>query len=124
MKVYGMSIKNIGAISKIISELHVLGDEQKAKQVQRFFKTGDGQYFQHDIFWGVTVPQVRKIAHASEHLEPEQLAQLLEHEVHEVRLCALLIMVARAKREPELMYNLYLKKIRFINNWDLGPVKK
>lgn len=103
----------------LINNLEVLGSAEKAKHLQRFFKTGVGEYAQGDVFWGITVPQVRTIACKYKHIDANQLALLLEHRVHEVRLCALLIMVYQTKNFPDKIYDLYLKKTKFINNWDL-----
>lgn len=111
-------LKNLGP-NNLINDLKLLGSPQKAEHLQRFFKTGIGQYAHGDIFWGATVPAIRKIAGAYKHIEIKQLEKLLEHKVHEVRLCALLIMVFKSKTSPDQMYNLYLKKTAFINNWDL-----
>ncbi len=105
--------------NNLVNDLKLLSSAEKAKHLQRFFKTGVGQYAHGDVFWGITVPLVRKIAYTHKHLEVNQLEKLLEHKVHEVRLCVLLIMVFKSKTLPEQMYNLYLKKIAFINNWDL-----
>lgn len=103
----------------VINDLKLLSNKQKAILVQRFFKTKDGQYAQGDVFLGITVPLVRKIAHQYKNLEIDQIEKLLEHEVHEIRLCALLIMVFKTKIAPEQIYNLYIKKTNYINNWDL-----
>jgi 3-methyladenine DNA glycosylase AlkD len=103
----------------LINDLEVLGSPEKAKHLQRFFKTGEGGYAQGDVFWGVTVPQVRTIACKYKHIDVNRLILLFEHSVHEVRLCALLIMIYQAKNFPDKMYGLYLKETKFINNWDL-----
>lgn len=103
----------------IIKELSLLANRERAIFLQRFFKTGKGQYAQGDIFWGISVPSLRKIASKYKNLEIIKLEELLSHEVHEVRLCALLIMVFKAKTDSEQMFDLYLKKINYINNWDL-----
>lgn len=107
------------SIVKIIDALQSLGNEGKAAFVQRYFKTGKGHYAQGDVFWGISVPHVRVVAHAYRHISVNQIENLLANEVHEVRLCALLIMVVKSKDQPEAMYNLYLKKMSCINNWDL-----
>ncbi len=106
-------------MNNIISSLKSLGSLEKARILQRFFKTGSGEYGQGDIFWGITVPLIRKTAREHKHLDIQQLEKMLEHEVHEVRLCALLIMVLQAKTTPDQIYDMYLKKTPCINNWDL-----
>jgi 3-methyladenine DNA glycosylase AlkD len=103
----------------IIKELKSYASPEKAQHLQRFFKTSIGQYAEGDIFWGLTVPTVRNIARTNKKLDVQPLEKLLEHEVHEVRLCGVLILVFQAQMEPEKTYNLYLSNTKFINNWDL-----
>jgi 3-methyladenine DNA glycosylase AlkD len=106
-------------VDNIIGDLKRFGNPEKAQAVQRFFKTGKGHYAEGDVFWGITVPLVRRIAHLYKDLATKNLEKLLTHEVHEVRLCALLIMVFKSKTEPRHMYTMYLNNISFVNNWDL-----
>ena len=51
------------------------------------------------------------------------MAELLQSEWHECRLCALLMMVERFKKsdekEREAIYRFYLSQTERINNWDL-----
>lgn len=103
----------------LINDLKAAANPEKASFLQRFFKTGKGQYAEGDIFWGLTVPFVRSIAHKHKNLKPAVLAKLLQHNVHDVRLCSLLIMVQQAKVYPEQMFKLYLDSTAFVNNWDL-----
>ncbi len=108
------------AIGNVISDLQELRNPAKAESLQRFFKTGKGQYGYGDIFWGITVPLNRKVALKYKHMAiSDEFEELLTHEVHEVRLCALLIMVAKSKIAGQQMYDLYLNNTHFINNWDL-----
>lgn len=106
-------------MNDILNDLKKLGSPKKAEHLRYFFKTGAGQYAEGDVFWGVTVPLVRKIAKTYKDLGITHLEKMLEHEIHEVRLCALLIMVFQTKNMPKPMYDLYLKKTACINNWDL-----
>lgn len=103
----------------VINDLKKQANPEKAIFLQRFFKTGKGQYAEGDIFWGLTVPLVRSIAREHKDLDPTQLEKLLKHQVHDVRLCSLLIMVHQAKTNAEQMYTIYLNNTQFINNWDL-----
>ena len=50
------------SINDITQSLLAVADIQKAKSMQRFFKTGKGEYGEGDIFIGVSVPQQRAIA--------------------------------------------------------------
>ncbi len=103
----------------LINDLKTAANPEKATFLQRFFKTGKGQYAEGDIFWGLTVPFVRSIARKYKALQPTALEKLLQHEIHDVRLCALLIMVQQAKVYPKQMFKLYLDHSVFVNNWDL-----
>ncbi len=106
-------------MNDLIDELKALGCPQKAQHLQRFFKTGAGQYGEGDIFWGITVPEMRKVARKYKDVDSSSLEKLLAHKVHEVRLCALLVMVAKAKAEPQPIFKLYLSQTKYVNNWDL-----
>lgn len=47
---------------KIEKRLKGLGGKADAEQAQRFFKTGPGQYGEGDIFLGIRMPVLRKLA--------------------------------------------------------------
>lgn len=105
------------------SRIEAMGLPEKALAQSRFFKTGEGEYAQGDCFWGVTVPQVRSVAKACKEVPLSVVEELLKDPVHECRLLALLICVARFPKADEVLrtqiYRLYLNHTRYINNWDL-----
>lgn len=96
----------------------------QARVLAGFFKTGKGQYGEGDKFIGVKVPQQRLVANQFyQRLTLAQIAQLLHSPIHEHRLTALLMLVNRyengGKDEKQKVFALYIKNIRYINNWDL-----
>ena len=110
-------------IAKIQGELVEHSNAADAAFLQKYFKTGPGQYGEGDVFRGIRVPQLRKLSVAYRSLAIEQVLQLLHSVYHEDRLLALLILVLRFAKEDEAgreaIYDLYLGNTRFINNWDL-----
>ena len=120
-----ISITHLTAAA-VCSRLQALGDSERARALQRFFKTGQGQYGEGDVFVGLRVPEIRKLAKEYEKLPLSEIIGLLRSPLHEARLLALLILVrAYAQGDSSLqerIYNLYLKNTRFINSWDLVDV--
>jgi 3-methyladenine DNA glycosylase AlkD len=103
--------------------LAAMADPARAATLQRFFKTGRGQYAEGDVFIGVTVPQVRAVVRAAGTVALGQITALLRSRVHEERLLALLLLVEAFDRgtetERRAIYRLYLSSTAYINNWDL-----
>jgi 3-methyladenine DNA glycosylase AlkD len=95
----------------------------QAKLLQRFFKTGPGEYGAGDVFLGVRVPAIRKLVPHADTLKPSELRRLLRSRFHEERLLALLILVRRFQRGDEAIrrgaFDLYLAETRHVDNWDL-----
>ena len=111
-------------LHKLRSDLKSISNPKKAKILQRFFKTGKGEYGEGDIFMGITVPESRKIAIKYENLSLEEVEQLLKSKIHEERLIALLLLVHNYQNHEEkrpAIYNFYIKSAdnNYINNWDL-----
>ncbi len=111
-------------ITKIItSELQALSDDEKREIFPKFFKAGKGEYGEGDRFLGVTVPNIRAIAKQYKNISLNEIRELMQSEWHEVRLCALLIMVEKSKKKDEALrqqlFDLYLSQTDRINNWDL-----
>lgn len=107
----------------ITSELQALSNAEKREIFPRFFKAGKGEYGEGDRFLGVTVPNVRAIAKQHKDIALAEIQELIQSEWHEVRLCALLIMVEKSKKKDETLrqqlFDLYLSQTDRINNWDL-----
>lgn len=103
-----------------------LSDEKQAANLSRFFKTGPGQYGEGDKFLGIKVPETRNVVKDEwRGCTLIDVDCLLHSEYHEVRLCALLILVRmyrQAKKDPVMqkkIVDFYLANTEHINNWDL-----
>ncbi len=108
--------------SQLKKEIEKNADIKRAKILKNFFKTGQGQYAEGDIFLGLSVPETRKIAKKFSNLSFKDIEMLLESKIHEERLCALLILVNNYQENVEKrkeIFNFYLNNIKKINNWDL-----
>lgn len=110
-------------LNKLKKELQSFSDKENAKNLQRFFKTGKGEYGEGDVFIGVKVPIQRKIAKRYLGLPLVKIQELLDSEVHEHRLVGVFILVDKYKKtnedEKANIFNFYLKNAKKINNWDL-----
>ena len=113
-------------VADIKYEIRKLANKKTAKHSQRFFKTGKGQYGEGDIFLGIRVPVLRKIAKKFRRISLAEVSKLLESKFHEERLLSILMLVNLFKSgdedDQELIYELYLDKTRFINNWDIVDI--
>jgi 3-methyladenine DNA glycosylase AlkD len=107
----------------IVDILQGMSNKKKARKAKRFFKMKKGEYGAGDVFWGISVPNIKPMAKAYRYLTLSEIGVLLKHPVHEVRLCALLIMVEQFKTsiqsEKQAIVDLYLSNTQYINNWDL-----
>ncbi len=104
------------------ARVHALGDPADAAFLQRFFKTGPGEYGEGDRFLGIRVPALRALVREFQDLPLADALEMLRSEWHEERLFALLLMVRRYQRDAEArraVFDAYLAHTRWINNWDL-----
>ena len=110
-------------MQNITKRLRKMGNKEQAAISQRFFKTGPGEYGEGDIFLGIKVPVLRKLAKEYQDLSIMAVKTMLGSKYHEQRLLSLLIMVDQFskgdQKKKKDVYLLYLKSTRFINNWDL-----
>ena len=108
--------------AEIAARLRQRADASRRAGLQRFFKTGPGEYAEGDVFIGVPVPLLRQVCRECRDAAIPDLVPLLGSAVHEERLLALLLLVEAFKRGTEEkkreIYRLYLGNTKFINNWD------
>ena len=95
------------------------------EKVKRYFKSGEGEYGEGDVFMGVRMGQVFALSDEFKEMELDEIERLLANPIHEVRAGGVKIMANQAKgkkttdhRRREL-FELYLRSMDRINNWDL-----
>lgn len=110
-------------LTAIRAALERRADPKQAAVLARFFKTGPGEYGEGDRFYGIRVPELRRMARAHAALGRDAVAALLRAAHHEARMLALLILMeqyARAgRRERGAIFRFYLANTRGIDSWDL-----
>jgi len=110
-------------VQHIRKRLRGLGRKRHAKVLQKYFKTGPGEYAEGDIFLGIRVPQLRSLSREYGDLRLKDVEKLLQSAIHEERLFALLALVNRfpkaGRLEQSQIYRLYFRNTQYINNWDL-----
>lgn len=88
-----------------------------------FFKTGTGNYAEHDIFIDVPVPKLRAIAKQFDQLTLNQIKIFMRSPVNEERFLALAMLVSRYQKSDqqtkENVYQFYLDNLDYVNNWNL-----
>ena len=97
--------------------------------MQRFFKTGVGEYGHGDVFLGITVPQTRLIARTYSDLTFAEIEKLTKSDFHEARLCGLIILCNQFKKskdhaQQKKTFDFYMQQVYKdrVNNWDLVDV--
>jgi 3-methyladenine DNA glycosylase AlkD len=113
-------------IATIQRELEGLGEARRAANLQRYFKTGPGEYGAGDRFRGIRVPVLRGLARKYQDLALGEAGRLLQSTWHEDRLLALLVLIRHYYRADQAVrgkiHRLYLENTRLVNNWDLVDV--
>ena len=116
----------MASAATILRELRAVASSEKAAVLQRFFKTGSGEYGEGDRFLGVMVPQIRAIARAHrESADAPAIRSLLASPWHEARECGLFILVEQFRSSPKgnraAYHHAYLASLGQgrVNNWDL-----
>ncbi|QQG52909.1 MAG: DNA alkylation repair protein [Candidatus Falkowbacteria bacterium] len=108
----------------IAQSLDSLADNKQAVILQRFFKTGPGEYGAGDVFLGIKVPVQRLVAKKYQSVPLSAVARLLKSKIHEYRLVGLLILIkkyeaADSRELKQEIFYFYVDNFLAINNWDL-----
>ena len=110
-------------LAGIRADIQAAANPKDAVFLQRFFKTGPGQYGEGDVFLGIRVPATRAIVRRHRDLAPADRLTLLRSKYHEERLVALLLLVHAYQNGDEKTRTKvcrdYLAHSKHINNWDL-----
>ena len=110
-------------LEELKKELQESANEKQAKILQRFFKTGKGEYGEGDIFLGIKSQPIKDIAKKYSNLSLPKIQELLKSKIHEHRVCAMRILNRKYKKaneeEKANIFNFYLENKKNINNWDL-----
>lgn len=107
--------------AEFVKKLNTYRSAEELKKIQRYFKSGEGEYAEGDEFIGVRMGQVFALAKEYIEMPPGEIETLLESPIHEVRVGADWQARSRkisAERRKEL-FDLYLRRHDRINNWDL-----
>lgn len=113
----------MSTLVQLKKDLHKAANPKQAKILQRFFKTGKGEYGEGDVFLGIKVPVQRQFVKKYYDLPLKDVQQLLKSKIHEHRLVGVLILVVQYTQGDEAtkkrIYMMYLQNTHNVNNWDL-----
>jgi 3-methyladenine DNA glycosylase AlkD len=110
---------------KFVERLEAHRSSVELEKYKRYFKAGPGDYGEGDLFIGVRMGQVFALAAEFRAMPLREIEKLLNTPIHEARAGALRIMSRQARNstasDDDLreLYELYLRRIDRINNWDL-----
>ena len=111
--------------AQLVKRLKIHCSAEELKKIQRYFKSGEGEYGEGDEFIGVRMGQVFELAKEFIEMPLSEIEKLLESPIHEARAGGLSIMGKQARskktsdeRRKEL-FDLYIRRHDRVNNWDL-----
>ena len=115
-----MSTTRLTQLNQAMSNMR---NTDQAANLSRFFKTGPGQYGEGDQFYGINVPETRKLVQQFKDLTLTEVSELLHAPIHEKRLLGLLIWVDQYRKGDALsrqqIFEAYIHNLDCVNNWDL-----
>ena len=110
-------------IKKLQKTLRSLANPEIAEHALRFMKAGKGEYGYGDNFLGIRISTLRTQLKKNRTLAIEDTLTLLSSKYHEERWFALQLLVWKFQKgtaeERKGIYDLYIKNIEYVNNWDL-----
>jgi 3-methyladenine DNA glycosylase AlkD len=114
-------------LSQLNLRLKEHANPEKAKHLQRFFKTGPGEYGEGDVFLGLVMGKNRALVKEFRYMGFDDIQKLLDTDIHEKRMIGVLILVNKFQRASKKGYtngmneifDFYLKNAHRVNNWDL-----
>jgi 3-methyladenine DNA glycosylase AlkD len=114
-------VESIATAQDVRAALAEVSNAADAVFLQRFFKTGPGEYGEGDVFLGVRVPATRTVVKRFRGLPFDEIDALLDDAEHEHRLAGLLLLVDASRSSPDEAAQRYLAAVRRgrVNNWDL-----
>lgn len=111
-------------MNEIQLELNRYSNTDEIEKFKRFHKTGKGEYAENDIFLGINVPSIRKVAKKYfKDITANEISKLMHSKYHEYRLTALIILTYQFKKADKVkqkdLVKFYIDNAEFINGWDL-----
>jgi 3-methyladenine DNA glycosylase AlkD/uncharacterized protein YdhG (YjbR/CyaY superfamily) len=113
---------------EFIRRMYEKQSDVELEKIQRYFKSGKGQYGEGDQFMGIRMRDLFDLAKEFTGMPVSGITKLLDHDIHEVRTGALSIMDKEGRNNKtdderrKQLYDLYFRKIARINNWDLVDI--
>lgn len=110
---------------QILTEIKKSASPEQAEKSARFFKLGKGEYGEHDVFLGLSLPSIRQIVKKyKKTAKLKDIEELIKSPFHEVRSTAVLLAVelfskSQNTEERQKIVEFYLCHLNYINNWDL-----
>lgn len=100
-----------------------MANEEKARILASFFKTGKGEYGEGDVFLGIPVGETRMVVKKNLPVSLDSIDSLLKEKIHEYRMAGWMALVARFNKSDEQgrkdCFDFAVKRLEFANNWDL-----
>ena len=110
-------------LSQLKKDLRSVSDKQCASELSRYFQVRPGGYGEGDVFIGLKVGDLRRVARKYRALPIADSSKLLDSRIHEERFVAMVIMddqfASGNDAKKDELKKLYDDKMGAFNNWDL-----